>query len=243
MEDSGDGADGASPIGLPGLPGRARALLRVLVVDDDPAVRAALGEAIGGHPDLILVGATGSEREAEALTTAHRPDVAIVDVHLSGAVRGPAVTRAIIGRSPATAVLALYGHGQREDVIDMLRAGAVGYLLKSATIDLGAAVRAVAEGRGPLSPEVAGHVIDAVSHPRPSDHRVVERSRIEALRTVVDERAFSVVFQPVVDLATGRVAGMEALSRFDGIDGRPDQVFADAWHIGIGLELELAAVA
>jgi EAL domain-containing protein (putative c-di-GMP-specific phosphodiesterase class I)/DNA-binding NarL/FixJ family response regulator len=243
MDDPGDGADNASPIGPLGRPGREGAPLRVLVVDDDPAVRAALGEAIGGHPDLTLAGATGSEREAEALAAAHRPDVAIVDVHLSGAVRGPAVTRAIIGRSPATAVLALSGHGHREDVIDMLRAGAVGYLLKSPKLDLAAAVRTVAEGRTALSPEVAGHVVDAVSHPRPSDRAVVEGSRIEELRAVVDEKAFSVVFQPVVDLATRRVAGVEALTRFPGVEGPPDQLFADAWDVGLGLELEEAVMA
>ncbi|MDE3087505.1 MAG: EAL domain-containing protein, partial [Acidobacteriota bacterium] len=243
MDDPGDAAGSASPAAAPGPPGRAEAPLRVLVVDDDAAVRAALGALVGGDPEMTLVGATGSEREAEALAAEHRPDVAVVDVHLFGAVRGPAVTRAIIGRSPATAVLALSGHGQREDVIDMLKAGAVGYLLKTPRIDLGAAVRAVVEGRGALSPEVAGHVIDEARRPRSSGIPLPDRRRAAEVRALVEEKAFSVVFQPVVDLGTRRVAGMEALSRFPGIGGRPDEVFADAWRLGRGLELEQAVVA
>lgn len=244
MDDPGDAAGSASPTSAPGLRGRAGVPLRVLVVDDDAAVRAALGKVVGEHPDMTLVGATGSEREAEALAAEHRPDVAIVDVHLFGGVRGPAVTRAIIGRSPATAVLALSGHGRREDVIDMLKAGAVGYLLKSPTIDLGAAVRAVVDGRGALSPEVAGHVIDEARRPRSSPGTSVpDRRRTAEVRAAVDEKAFSVVFQPVVDLGTRQVAGMEALSRFPTLGGRPDEVFADAWRLGLGLELEQAVVA
>ena len=244
MDDPGDAGDSASPTAAPGRRRRTGVPLRVLVVDDDAAVRAALGKAVGEHPDMALVGATGSEREAEALAAEHRPDVAIVDVHLYGAVRGPAVTRAIIGRSPATAVLALSGHGQREDVIDMLKAGAVGYLLKSPTIDLGAAVRAVVEGRAALSPEVAAHVIDEARRPRSSPGTPLpDRRRAAEVRAAVDEKAFSVVFQPVIDLGTRRVAGMEALSRFPALGGRPDEVFADAWRLGLGLELEQAVVA
>jgi PAS domain S-box-containing protein len=61
------------------------------------------------------------------------------------------------------------------------------------------------------------------------------------LRAVVERRAFRSVFQPVVHLETGQPVGFEALTRFDGGE-RPDLLIADAWSVGLGLDLELAAL-
>ena len=248
-----DSSPGVTP-GRPFVPApQPRAPLRVLVVDDEAAVRAALATLLAQHGDLVLVGATGSEREAEALAATHRPDVALVDVHLFGGVRGPAVTEAIVARSPGTSVLALSGHGQREIVVAMLRAGAVGYLLKSPKSDIGGAIRAVAGGGGALSPEVAGLVIEELRRPpqdgappddhRRGGHRLEDTARLDEIRAVVEEVGYAVAYQPVFDLASRRVVGIEALSRFHGATGRPEQVFADAWRLGAGLELEQAVMA
>lgn len=256
--DADEGWAGLSAAGpLDPVPPPVRSPLRVLVVDDEAVVRAALGTLIARHGDLVLVGATGSEREAEALAAAHRPDVALVDVQLFGRVRGPAVTKAIIERSPGTSVLALSGHGQRQTVLEMLRAGAVGYLLKSPKADIDGAIRAVASGAGALSPEVAGLVIDEMRREpegtrpgvRPGSHDGVDSgttrrddSRRAELRAVVEDALFFVAYQPVFDLGTRRVVGVEALCRFHGATGRPEQVFADAWRLGMGPALEQAAL-
>src|SRR5687767_13112348 len=67
--------------------------------------------------------------------------------------------------------------------------------------------------------------------------------RNERLLEVLRERRISPVFQPIVELDTGRVIAFEALSRFPGDPAySPDRWFADAWSVGLGTELELLAV-
>ena len=80
----------------------------------------------------------------------------------------------------------------------------------------------------------AGQVLGAQASRRDERHR-----RRHEVRSIVDDRAFHPVFQPVVDLATGEVLGHEALTRFDS-GRRPDLVFEDAHAAGLGVELETA---
>jgi PAS domain S-box-containing protein len=80
----------------------------------------------------------------------------------------------------------------------------------------------------------------ALLGPRVGQHRQARRLRSE-IEQVLADRAFSAVFQPIVDLRTGRTVGHEALTRFrDGV--APDRRFADAAAVGLGLELELATL-
>ena len=75
-----------------------------------------------------------------------------------------------------------------------------------------------------------------------ANHRSERRQRRDRIRAVIDGGRFHPVYQPVVDLATGEVAGYEALTRFD--DGRrPDVVFGDAHEVGLGVELETACAS
>lgn len=68
------------------------------------------------------------------------------------------------------------------------------------------------------------------------------RQRRRRLQTIVPGEDLRLVFQPIVDLATGAVAGVEALARFPRLDEGPAPLFAEAWRLGLGLELELTAV-
>lgn len=73
------------------------------------------------------------------------------------------------------------------------------------------------------------------------DESTLERSRLR-LQRLVTERALDAVFQPVLDLRTGRCVGYEALSRFDPAYGSPADLFTDATEVDLGVELELLAV-
>jgi PAS domain S-box-containing protein len=84
--------------------------------------------------------------------------------------------------------------------------------------------------------DLAGVILGPTIAEQTSSGRLEER-----LRAVVEQRAFRSVFQPVVNLETGQPVGFEALTRFEGGE-RPDLLIADAWSVGLGLDLELAVL-
>ena len=102
--------------------------LRVLVVDDDPRVRAGLAGALGATAGLILVAVTGSP--ARALAAAGQADVALVDALLPTLADGVALVRCL---SPHVPVVAISLDGTRRR--DALAAGAVAYLEKDGSLD------------------------------------------------------------------------------------------------------------
>jgi EAL domain-containing protein (putative c-di-GMP-specific phosphodiesterase class I) len=141
-------------------------------------------------------------------------------------------------------VIAYSANGDRGIVLDMLWAGATGYLVKGApaneVIDK---LLHVARGEAVLSPEVAGGVVDELAlQMEQRDHEREARRALRAgIQETIDRGQFRCVFQPIVDLSSGEVVGVEALSRFSGEPLQaPDQWFADARRVNLGLELELA---
>jgi EAL domain-containing protein (putative c-di-GMP-specific phosphodiesterase class I) len=86
---------------------------------------------------------------------------------------------------------------------------------------------------------------EAVLKPSPAPHAPWSASDMyQHIRWLIDAQAIAIVYQPIRALATGRVVGYEALSRFGGVDHGPvEEVFASARSLGLGLELELAAAA
>src|SRR2546423_1319495 len=105
------------------------ARVRVLLAEDDVDVREALAALIETESGLDLVALAGDAGEAVELALRHRPDVALLDVRMPGG-GGPRATRSIRKACPRTQVLALSAHGEREAVLEMVRAGAVGFLVK-----------------------------------------------------------------------------------------------------------------
>jgi EAL domain-containing protein (putative c-di-GMP-specific phosphodiesterase class I) len=155
--------------------------------------------------------------------------------------------RGIGHRSPSTKMIALSAADDRSTVLEMLEAGAVGYLLKGGPVDaIFDAIEHAPDGHSTLSAEVAGDVIDALAGQLRAGSRT--RKRANALerriqRTCRDEGALRIVFQPIVGLADGVAVGHEALARFAGPPARaPDLWFADAASVGLQFELELVAV-
>lgn len=130
---------------------------RVVVVDDHAVVRGGLVAGLPPHR-ISVVGEADDVTSAVEVVRRTSPDVLLLDVHLPGG-GGPAVLRALGADVPAT--LAVSASDERDDVIATVRAGATGYLLKTAPVEeIAAAVHATADGVPVFSPELAGHVMD-----------------------------------------------------------------------------------
>lgn len=134
--------------------------LRVLVADDHTLVRAGLRSLLEGLAGVEVVGEAGDGHETLRLADALRPDVVVLDIGMPG-LNGLAVTERLHRDHPRIRVLILSMHTTEEYVLQALRAGAAGYLLKgSAVPELELAVQAVARGESYLSPAVSRHVVD-----------------------------------------------------------------------------------
>jgi signal transduction histidine kinase len=133
--------------------------IRVLIAEDEPTVREALGELIDGEVALRLVGAAADAEEAIQLAREHRPDVALLDVKMP-AGGGPRAAREIRATCPDTRVVALSAYEDRATVLEMLRAGASGYLVKGTpAVEVVEAIRRSTRGQASLSAEVTADVI------------------------------------------------------------------------------------
>ncbi|HEX5938501.1 MAG TPA: EAL domain-containing protein [Actinomycetota bacterium] len=216
--------------------------IRVLLADDEPALRTALTELLGHEERVELVGTAADAEEAIRMAEENRPDVALVDVRMPEG-GGPHAARGITRVSPGTRVVALSAYEDRANVLAMLRAGAVGYLVKGTAADeLVDGIATVARGGTSLSAEVmTGVVAELATQLRREE---IEREADDAIRGDV-ERFVSghgvwIVYQPVVDLETRTRIGVEALARFGSIPVRsPDRWFSDAIACELGLQLEL----
>jgi DNA-binding NarL/FixJ family response regulator len=134
--------------------------IRVLVVDDHPVWRDGVRSDLEGAGVASVVGEASDGGEAVELARSEMPDVVIMDLNLP-TVKGAEATRRIIEESPHVRVLVLSASGEEADVLDAVRAGARGYLLKSATSEeIVDAVRRVHGGEPVFTPSLAGLVLD-----------------------------------------------------------------------------------
>jgi DNA-binding NarL/FixJ family response regulator len=109
--------------------------IRVMVVDDQPMIRMGLGMILQTEPDMELVAEASDGAEAVAVAAAVRPDVVLMDVRMP-VLDGIAATRAITGAGTAGAVIIVTTFDDEEYLLDSVRAGAFGFLLKDAGPDL-----------------------------------------------------------------------------------------------------------
>ncbi|GIG36983.1 response regulator [Cellulomonas pakistanensis] len=134
--------------------------VRVLLADDHGAIRAGLRLMLDQAPDVTVVGEAADGAAAVANARALRPDVVLMDIRMPG-TDGIEATRRIVGEGLGQ-VLALTTFDLDEYLFGVLRAGAVGFLLKSVgAAELVDAVRRVAAGDGVLAPEVTRRVLAA----------------------------------------------------------------------------------
>jgi two-component system response regulator NreC len=134
--------------------------IRVLIVDDHGIVRAGIRSLLEDQADIEVVGEAGSGWKAIELATHLQPDVVLMDIAM-GDLSGLEATQEIRERAPDVNVLALTMHDREEYFFAMLRAGALGYVLKESEPDeLLAAIRAVHRGEAFLSPAVTKAVLE-----------------------------------------------------------------------------------
>jgi DNA-binding NarL/FixJ family response regulator len=209
--------------------------IRVLVVDDEESVVDVLRSLIGSDPALRLVGAAHDAEAGIALAVEERPDVVLMDVRMPGG-GGVRAVREITKRYPEANVVALSAHEDEDTRIRMIGAGARDYVPKSESTDaiLEAIHRSARGGKGgPRRPRA--HRL------RASDQRREEqRARVER---ALESGCVTASFQPIFDLETGEVAGVEAQPQVAMLPSRPFDAWAgEAEAVDLLAKLELAAL-
>ncbi len=148
-------------------------MTRVLLVDDQDLVRAGLRALLSNDPDLSIIGEATSGDEAVAMTRQHNPDVVLMDIRMP-VMNGVEATRQIRADPDliSTRILILTTFDDEDEILEAIRFGAAGYLLKDTPSgELRAAVHAVADGDNSLSPSIARRVMDHIAKtPRPMIH-------------------------------------------------------------------------
>ena len=131
----------------------------VLLADDHPLLRQALRSLLKKEDDFEIVAEAGDGEEAIRLATELKPDVVIIDISMPR-LDGLEATRQIKAACPEIAVLTLTVHNDDESIIEILQAGAAGYVIKSVFGDeLVQAVRAVVTGDMVLSPSIGQRLL------------------------------------------------------------------------------------
>ncbi|GAA2622553.1 response regulator transcription factor [Streptomyces vastus] len=166
--------------------------IRLLLVDDDPLVRAGLAFMMGGADDLEIVGEAADGSEVLELVERTRPDVVLMDIRMP-TVDGLAATERLRGRKDAPQVVVLTTFHADEQVLRALRAGAAGFVLKDTPpADILEAVRRVAAGDPVLSPTVTRQLMEHAAGGGPDTRRTTARTRIAALNDREREVAVAV---------------------------------------------------
>ena len=172
--------------GSPAAGDSPAAPVRVLVVDDDPLVRAALAMVLGGADGLVLAGEATDGDEVPAAVQRCSPDVVLMDVRMAR-IDGLTATERLAARPGGPLVIVLTTFDADAAVLRALRAGASGFLLKDTPpADIVAAVRRVAEGEPMLSPTVTRQLMAHVARLDPGaaadgDRRGRARRRLDQL--------------------------------------------------------------
>jgi DNA-binding NarL/FixJ family response regulator len=121
--------------------------IKIIIADDHKLLREGLSSLLRKHEDITVVGQASNGREAVQLTDRLRPDVVVMDVSMPD-LNGIDATRQILSRTPATKVVGLSMHCDRQFIAEMFRAGASGYLLKDSAFEqLASAIRNVVSKR------------------------------------------------------------------------------------------------
>lgn len=167
-----------------------RVTVRVVLVDDDPLVRAGLRMILGGAGDLEVVGEASDGHGAVETVERLVPDVVLLDVRMPG-LDGLAAARRLRERGSPVRVIVLTTFDTDEMVLTALRDGAAGFLLKDTPPeDIVDAVRRVARGQPMLSPTVTARLIAAVAPPAATAHSAERRATRPRLARLTDrERA------------------------------------------------------
>jgi len=159
---------------------KGRKPAQVIIVDDHHLARESLRDLLADEPDIEVVGEAANGREALALCSRLRPDLVMMDVRMPE-MDGLEATRAIKQELPKIIVLILTMHENPDYLLEALRAGAAGYVLKDALQhEAATAVRQALGGESPLDPELAARLLRRLADE--------EKERVEAPRSARGRR-------------------------------------------------------
>ncbi|MFE2548681.1 response regulator [Streptomyces sp. NPDC059355] len=156
-------------------------VIRVVIADDEPLIRAGIRMILTSAPDIEVVAEAANGREAVDLARAHTPDVMLLDIQMP--VMDGLTALGELGRAaPEVRALILTTFGEKENVLRALGSGGAGFLLKdSAPGELIGAVRAAAAGDAYLSPGATRHVVDQLASGRGAARGEEARRRVAEL--------------------------------------------------------------
>jgi EAL domain-containing protein (putative c-di-GMP-specific phosphodiesterase class I) len=226
--------------------------IRVLIADDEQSVLDVLTALMDAESDLEVAASARDAETAIQLAMREQPDVAVLDVRMPGG-GGPRAAREILRRSPDSRVIALSAHEEIDSVLEMLRAGALGYVVKGDSTD--AIVKAIhrsLDHQGTFSSHVTGDMAHALAEQLHMVSQGAEQRRQELEARIGrvldgdgdgDGDGLYMAYQPIFDLKDSEVVGLEALARFTSpADRSTDTWLAEADAVGRLLEMEVACI-
>jgi DNA-binding NarL/FixJ family response regulator len=139
--------------------------MRLLLIDDHFVVRSGLSASLSLEPDIEIIAEADSGEQALPAYATHLPDIVLMDLQLPG-ISGIEATVQILAAHPSARILIFSTFARDEEIHRALRAGALGYLQKSASRpDLLQAIRTVAAGRQSLPPDIATRLQERLTRP------------------------------------------------------------------------------
>jgi DNA-binding NarL/FixJ family response regulator len=194
--------------------------LTVILADDHALVRAGIRSLLERLPGVTILAEAGDGREAHALVMARAPDVVVMDISMPG-LNGLDATARIVREQPRTKVLILSMHTSEDYVLQALRAGAAGYLLKdSATAELAQAFDAIRHGETYLSPSISSEVmarhLQRQSDPRAEATKSLTPRMREILQLIAEGRSTKeIAFLLNLSVKTIETHRMHLMARLD----------------------------
>ena len=225
--------------------------ISVLIADDLPLLVDALKDLLEGDPSIVVVETANDAAAAVEAAAAARPDVALLDVRMP-AGGGVAAARGIREVSPDTRIVALSAHFDRASVVEMIRAGAIGYVIKgSAPEEIIAAVHGSVRGESNLSPEVTGQIMqELVRSLARAEELSTELVELNRMKTELVQILAHELFTPITTIqgtaatlavSDGRLSGEEMRDLAAGVERAAGRLRRLVANIGAVVSLEREA--
>ena len=196
-------------------------MIRVMVVDDHPVVRAGIVAMVQSDPEIVVSGEAANGVEALSLLENVAADVVLTDLRMPQ-MDGVALTTALLGRGGGPRVVVLTTYDSDAEILRAVEAGAVGYLLKDAPKEqIIEGVRAAAAGHASLSPRVAAALVARTREPRARGPRAGELTarEVEVLELVASGATNSQIARQLgVSLGTVKAHLEHSYTKLDARD-------------------------